>query len=105
MDGIPLPVLESCLCDGNIPISEAAIKLCEFHREKNWKEWCSKISHGVADNQQAVRTMLRRIAHAKTQVECDLALHALKTSQPWQSSQHLRNYFTITWEPYLQVRM
>ena len=56
-----------------------------------------------AHQQDAVKAMLCRIAHAETQEQLDNALQALKSSSVWNSSEALRNYLTITWEPHIQV--
>ena len=67
-------------------ISDAKIKLCEFHREKSWNEWCRKVSHGVTEKQEEVKAMLRQVTHAKSVEEHENAHQRLKNSKVWQTT-------------------
>ena len=58
-----------------VPSAESSVRLCNFHREKAWVEWCSKKDHAVAAHRDQVLAMLRRIAHATDE---DGAHHAIE---------------------------
>ncbi len=63
--------------------TDAQLRLCEFHREKSWKEWCAKIINGVSGQQDVLKALLRRITHAKSKEALDAAVNELKSSDPW----------------------
>lgn len=79
------------------------VLLCDFHREKSWHEWTSKIDNGVARDQDAVLTLLRNIAQAQTVADSLVAINSLKQSQFWINNEKLRHWFDKTWFPHIKV--
>ena len=54
------------------------VLLCDFHEEKAWHEWRSKLDNGVA----TILDPSWNIAQAETPEECSKAIQFLKNSQP-----------------------
>ncbi len=86
-----------------IMIAECGIRLCDFHREKAWKEWCAKQSHGLGDNEKAVRRMLTAIARADTEEKVVAALAEINDSHAYKSNPQLQQYLCATWLPEIKV--
>ena len=82
---------------------DAEVLLCDFHREKSWQEWTSKIDNGVAQDKQEVLSLLRNIARAATYDECQKSTMALTESKLWEENLKLRNWFGNKWLPNIKV--
>ena len=80
-----------------VPSAESSVRLCNFHREKAWVEWCSKKDHAVAAHRDQVLAMLRRIAHATDEDGAHRAIEQLRVSPVWQSSPPLQRWFEDKW--------
>ena len=73
------------------------VLLCDFHREKAWGEWCSKIDNGVSEVKEVLLSYLRAVANATTVESCDAAIQTLKNSNIWKTKNKLRQWFENTW--------
>ena len=65
-------------------ISDSFVFICDFHREQAWERWLSKKSNGCSGSKQEILAKLRRIAHAMTEEECDLAIRSMEQSHLWR---------------------
>jgi hypothetical protein len=77
--------------------------ICDFHREKAWMEWTSKIDNGVTGTGEECLGMLRKIAHAQTMDDYKEALSDFQSSQLFKKNQKLSRWFTSTWLPEAEV--
>lgn len=82
---------------------DAEVLLCDFHREKSWQEWTSKIDNGVFQNKQEILNLLRNIAHAATSEQCQKSMNALTESIFWKENLKMRNWFGGKWLPNIKV--
>ena len=63
---------------------ECRIHLCDFHREKAWNEWLSKIDHGMSTRKDEVLGYLRSIASSASKVDLEKNTLAFKSSEVWK---------------------
>ncbi|XP_013420696.1 uncharacterized protein LOC106181007 isoform X2 [Lingula anatina] len=77
---------------------ETKILLCDFHREKSWKEWVSKIQNGVSGCQEECLGILRALAHSPTVTDYKETLAHFKSSDLWKDNPKFRTYFSNHWE-------
>ena len=68
----------------NFCLSESFVFICDFHREQAWERWLSKKSNGCVERKQEILAKLRRVAHALTEKECNVAIAEMKTSHIWK---------------------
>lgn len=82
---------------------ECQIHLCDFHREKAWNEWLSKIDHGVSNRKDEVLGFLRTIATSASKLDLEKNTLAFKNSEIWKQSPSLQEYYTVYWETHIEV--
>ena len=76
---------------------DCRIHLCDFHREKAWNEWLSKVDHGVASHKQEVLGYLRNIANSSSKHVLEKNILTLKNSGIWTQSPRLQEYYNEHW--------
>lgn len=79
--------------------------ICDFHREKAWMEWTSKVDNGVTGTREECLRMLRKIAHAQTIYSYKEALEDFQSSQLFKKNEKLSRWFSNTWLPEAEVCM
>ena len=84
-------------------ILECRIHLCDFHREKAWNEWLSKIDHGMSTRKDEVLGYLRSIASSASKLDLEKNTLAFKSSEVWKNYPTLQKYYTEHWETHKEV--
>ncbi|XP_063078674.1 uncharacterized protein LOC134468731 [Engraulis encrasicolus] len=75
------------------------VLLCDFHREKAWRDWCWNGEHGVRAERDSLLQLLRDVATASTQEEYVANMTKLQDSAMWRTNEKLRNWFGRKWIP------
>lgn len=79
------------------------VLLCDFHREKAWRDWCWNGEHGVRAERDSLLQLLRDVATASTQEEYVANMTKLQDSAMWRTNEKLRNWFGRKWIPEAKV--
>ena len=77
--------------------------LCDFHREKAWRQWTSKGTNEVLDKREEVLSGMRRIAKAPTLEEMEEAITDLQANKLWVENARLKSWFGSKWLPAKKV--
>lgn len=82
---------------------DTCVLLSDFHREKAWSEWLCSEGNEVSHIGVAIKNMLNRIAQASTVSLYHEALNTFQSSAIWRDSQEIKDWFSNTWLPNVQV--
>jgi hypothetical protein len=78
-------------------VAECEIYVSDFHRERCWEHWITLADRDVRSARNEALIRLRRVALASTIHQFNAVKDELTTSQVWQNSSSLQNWFETTW--------
>lgn len=72
--------------------------LCNFHREKDWRQYISKKDNGLHEHKDEVLALLRDIAMSNSEDQLKFNTEKLKRSQLWIDNKGFQHYYNNQWE-------